>query len=265
MEGEFERATRVRSRGGGLYDADIPAGWDIAGNANGGYLIALAARAMIDATGRPPLSLTAHYLAPGRPGPCDVSVDLVRVGRRTATASARLRSHGVDSLALLGTFGEQGAPGPLFIGTEPPDLPPIDQCVRAKPPGGEAVSGFGDRVVVRIDPADAGFRLGEPSGRPEISGWFEFTDHQRTDELGLLLVADAFAPVCFNVPSVPVGWTPTLELTVHVRGVPEPGPLRCRFRSRCLQAGLFEEDGEIWDAGGALVAQSRQLALLPRG
>ena len=63
---------------------------------------------------------------------------------------------------------------------------------------------------------------------------------------------------------VPVAWAPTLELTVHVRGVPAAGPLRCRFRNRFMQNGLFEEDGEIWDSRGAIVAQSRQLALIPR-
>ncbi len=77
---ELEQATAVHPRGDGTYDATIATGWDIAGNANGGYLIALAARAMADATGRPPLSLTAHYLSPGRVGPVEVAVDVVRAG-----------------------------------------------------------------------------------------------------------------------------------------------------------------------------------------
>jgi hypothetical protein len=71
--------------------------------------------------------------------------------------------------------------------------------------------------------------------------------------------------VCFNRNEVPLAWAPTLELTVHVRGVPAPGPLRCRFRNSFMQNGLFEEDGELWDSQGTLVAQSRQLALIPRG
>jgi len=52
---------------------------------------------------------------------------------------------------------------------------------------------------------------------------------------------------------------------VHVRGVPAPGPLRCIFRSRFMQTGMFEEDGEMWDSEGRLVALSRQLALIPKG
>ena len=84
------------------------------------------------------------------------------------------------------------------------------------------------------------------------------------DAIGLLQVADAFAPVCFNRAEIPVAWAPTLELTVHIRSIPAPGPLRCRLSSRFIQYGMFEEDGEIWDSTGALVAQSRQLALIPR-
>jgi hypothetical protein len=47
--------------------------------------------------------------------------------------------------------------------------------------------------------------------------------------------------------------------------MPAPGPLRCRFFSRFLADGMFDESGEIWDSTGTLVAHSRQLALVPRG
>lgn len=56
----------------------------------------------------------------------------------------------------------------------------------------------------------------------------------------------------------------TLELTVHLRDHPAPGWLACRNATRHVIDGLYEEDVEIWDSRGALVAQSRQLAILAR-
>jgi len=244
------------------YTADIAPGWDIAGNANGGYLMAIAVRAMADAVGRPPLSVTAHYLAPGRPGPAEVLVDVHRAGRRMATVGATVRAADGELLRLLGTFAEMREEGPAVVDARPPDLPPLGECVRVTPPA--ELSGFGERVEMRVHPDDAGFRLGAPRGVAEVRGWFEFTDGQPVDTFGLLVAADAFPPVIFNRSEFPISWAPTLELTVHLRGVPTPGPLRCRFSSRFMQAGMFEEDGEVWDAHGTLVAQSRQLALIPR-
>jgi acyl-CoA thioesterase len=55
----------------------------------------------------------------------------------------------------------------------------------------------------------------------------------------------------------------TLAVTVHVRARPARGWLACRVATRQVIGGYHEEDFEIWDATGTLVAQSRQLALLP--
>ena len=91
--GSFDVATAVEAvdatDGVRRYRAEIHDGWDIGGNANGGYVLAIAGRAMADAMGRPPLSVTAHYLAPAPPGPCAVVVTTVRDGRRWPRARPR--------------------------------------------------------------------------------------------------------------------------------------------------------------------------------
>jgi hypothetical protein len=91
-----------------------------------------------------------------------------------------------------------------------------------------------------------------------MCGWIRFVDGREADCRSTAIFADSFPPTVFNVG--PAAWVPTLELTVHIRGRPAPGWLQCRFQTRYLINGYLEEDGEVWDSRGQLVAQSRQLA-----
>ena len=265
--GVFANATAVVANGGdgsGRYSAKIHSGWDIGGNANGGYLMAIAGRAMSEAVGRPPLSLTAHYLSPGPAGPCEIDVDVVRTGRRLATARATMTVEGKPILELLGTFGEQVPDdGPTFRREEPLDVMPFENCTPMRPAAASGGPALMDRLACRLCPEDGGFRRGEPTGDPTMRGWFAFVAEEPVDAIGLLLAADAFPPPIFN-SDIPMAWVPTIELTVHVRGNPAPGPLRVAFRCRFIHDGLLDEEGEIWDSAGVLVAQSRQLSLMPR-
>jgi hypothetical protein len=263
MQRSFAQATHVERLDDSTYRATIHEGWDVGGNANGGYLLAIAGRAMADATGRPPLTLTAHYLRPAPAGPCEIEVATVRSGRRLATASATLRVDGAPTLQLLGTFGDQRAGGPARSLDSPVDLPPYADSAAPPASSDGPAPAIMDRLAIRLRPGDEGFRFGSPSGRAEVAGWFALAAEEPVDAIGLLLAADAFPPAVFN-SGLPIAWVPTVELTVHVRGTPAPGPLRCVFRSRFIHDGLLDEEGEIWDRTGTLVAQSRQLALVPR-
>lgn len=279
MTAAFQAATAVRllaadEGGRWRYRGEIAEGWDIGGVANGGYVLAMTARAMATAAGRPPVSITAHYLTPGRPGAVAIEVDAVRIGGRLATLTASLRQGegGGDPeiLRVMGIFGTFPADdAPLLTTAPPPDLPPFDDPdlpLRRMVPVMEH-SGLPDRLDIRLRPGDEGFATGRPAGRPEVAGWFALADQQpgeRLDAFGVLLAADAFYPPIFNSGLTPTTWVPTLQLTVHLRAEPVPGPLAARFRTDVALGGLLGEDGDLWDSAGRLVAQSRQLALMPR-
>ena len=267
-QGNFAEATAVDRVDAGRFTGEIRDGWSIAGNANGGYLLAIAARAMRETSGRgDPISVTAHYLRPGRPGGVSIDTETVKAGKTFAVVRGTLAADGSPLLSLLGTFGDLGrsidADGlATLVDAEPPLLPPVDECVPVlatdsfPPP-------FMANVDLRLHPDDATFMDGLKSGSAQMRGWFALLDGELVDTIGLLLAVDAFPPTIFNA-DLPVAWTPTVELTAHVRARPAPGPLRCSFRTRFVTGGFLEADGEIWDATGALVAQSRQLALVPR-
>lgn len=259
---QFDSAVSVTPRGGGVYDAPIRDGWDINGNANGGYLMALVGNAMRAESGRAhPISVSMHYLAPGPAGDGTVTARVMKNGKRFTTVAATLSRDGRDLVTALGVFGDvDSSVPPHSVSLDHVDVPPFDECPSR---AGEAIPiGLMGNIDVRIHPDDTGFSRGEPSGEALCRGYFAFRDGRDIDTLALLLVADSFPPVMFNRFGMQ-GWVPTVEMTVHVRGVPAPGPITCAFRSRVIQGGMWEEDGEMWDSNGQVVALSRQLALAP--
>lgn len=259
---EFDDATAVAADG----TCAVHDGWDIGGNANGGYLLALAANGMRRLAGRPdPVTVTGHYLAPGRPGPAVVEGTVVKSGRRFATVTGSLQAGGAPVVQALATFGDLGLPASTFshLDGAPPELPPFEAC-SPRPANGPVTVPLMERLDVRLHPDHLGFAAGAPRGVAEVAGWFAFADGRPVDTLALLLACDAFPPAVFHL-DLPPGWVPTVELTVHVRAVPAPGPVRCVFRTRFVQGGFLDEEGEVWDSTDRLVAQSRQLGLMALG
>lgn len=253
-------------KGSTLFAGDVKPDWDIFGVANGGYLMSIAARAMAEAAeGRLPVSLTAHFTRPISAGPVEVSVETVKTGRTFSTMSARVTAEH-ESMTLLGSFAEPGTLGDetLYVAGEPPQMPPPEQCPQALPAVDAPLPPpLMAQFEERLHPDDAGPIAGRPSGEAVMRGWFRLHDEELLDPFTLFLVADAFPPAVFNA-ELPLAWTPTLEMTTHIRAIPAPGWLRGRFTTRFVSGGLLEEDGEVWDETGRLVALSRQLALVPR-
>ena len=247
-----------------VWSGAIAPGWDIAANANGGYLLAIAARALSAALDRPdPVTISAHYLSPGRPGRVTIRTQVIKQGRSLGSGTAVLLSDGRPVLSCIGTFGELTATAePQAMDHAPPVMPDPDDCLPVvatstfPPP-------FMGKVELRLHPEDGQFLQGDHSGQALMRGWFRLRDNEPADTIALLCAVDAFPPTAFNA-GLPMAWTPTIELTVHVRARPEPGWLRCMFATHFVTGGFLEEDGEIWDPAGRLVAQSRQLALVPR-
>lgn len=252
---------------GGSWRGEVESGWDIFGNTNGGYLMAMTARAMSGAAGgRTPVTMTAHFTRPVRPGPVVVATEVVKEGRTFTTVRAVLTTGEGTHLAALGTLAAAEARGGevTLVDSTLPDLPPPHECVRLQPaedaPLPPPMMG---KVEVWIHPEDADSLLGRGEGTPRIRGWFRPLDGETIDSFALLVAADAFPPAVFNA-HLPLAWTPTLEMTTHVRADGASGWLRCQFTTRFVTGGYLEEDGELWDEQGRLVAQSRQLALVPR-
>jgi hypothetical protein len=273
---EFDRDTAVTPRPGepGTYDLELSAGWTIIAAVNGGYLLAAVGRALRHALAHPdPVTVTAHYLTASQPGPAWIRTQTVRSGRTMTTGQASLfqtDEHGreVERVRVIAGYGDLDAlPAEVRTSAAPPAMPSYEDCVSSDdaPEGGPVTGSTAilDRLDLRLDPATAGWAVGMPSGAGDMRGWLGLADGRDHDALSLLLAVDALPPTAFDLGLK--GWTPTLELTVHVRSRPAPGPLRVSLTTRNLAGGLLEEDAQVWDSADRLVAQSRQLARAPRG
>ncbi|MFF9570793.1 thioesterase family protein [Streptomyces sp. NPDC014685] len=270
-DSEFDRDTAVTLREEGVYDAELSAGWTIIHAVNGGYLLAMLGRALGEALPHPdPFSVSAHYLTASVPGPAVIRTQTVRTGRTLSTGQASLFQYAedgseVERIRVLATYGDLDAlTDEVRTSAKPPAIPPLEHCLGASDgpapiPGSSAIT---ERIDIRLDPATVGWAVGAPSGKGEMRGWFGLADGRDADPLSLLLTVDALPPTAFELGLQ--GWTPTIELTAHVRCRPAPGPLRVSITTRNLAGGFLEEDADVWDSADRLVAQSRQLARASR-
>ncbi|WP_245927566.1 thioesterase family protein [Nocardioides silvaticus] len=263
---EFDHDIAVWADGDG-FAGEMADRWRVGGGLNGGYQLSMIGNAIRAALpDHPdPVAVSAYYISPAVAGPATVVVRPQRVGGRTATVAAELQQDSDVRLSVLATYGDLDAfPSDVRTTAEPVDLPPRDQCVpnTLAPDEIKEMAPFTQRFEMLFHPDEVGWAVGKPSGRGQISAWFRLADEREPDPLSLLMAVDALPPVTFDLGMM--GWAPTVELTAHVRAKPAPGWLRLRHRTRNIAGGFFEEDCEVWDSADRLVAQSRQLALLPR-
>jgi len=277
-EAAFDADTRVSptAAGSGVFLASVTGRWGgITGVPNGGYLLATCTRALGLTVPFPdPIVVSGFFLRPGTPGPATIRTSVVREGRRTAFGEAVLSQAGKEVIRAAAAFARLGgdgllpgsgplpgsgalpSDGPLLVEGAPPDLPPPEECVGV-PVGSFGPATIAERVEFRSRDLPGWF-LGRPTGRPSSEFWMRFADGRDADLLSLLVLVDSTAP---SVLELGVS-SATIQLTVHLRAHPAPGWLACRASTRFVSGGYHEEDFEVWDSAGTLVAQSRQLAVV---
>jgi acyl-CoA thioesterase len=258
---EFDVDTHVERQGNETYRAHLTDRWNTLGaRPNGGYVLGACIRALADAIAVPdPLAVSAFFLRPAVPGPASITTDIVRAGRRVSTGEVRLLQNDREVVRAIASFTDLApSTGRTVLLAPPPDLPPVDDAIDLL--GGRSISEITivDRYDYRVA-ALPGWVQGKPTGDARMQFWLRFRDQRPVDTLALVAMVDAAWPAVLELGE---GGSSTVELTAHVRARPRPGWLACRVTTRFVIGGYDEEDFEIWDGAGTLVAQSRQLALL---
>jgi hypothetical protein len=265
---ELAKATAVEPLGRGRYGAMLDPAWAIGTKPNGGYLLAVLARAAVAEAAHGaiadlphPAAVSAHYLAAPDSGPAEVAVEVLRQGRSATQTRATLYAGGVRCVEALVTCGKLAPAGsPYWSGVPVPDLPAEADCVPA--PVGDPrfpVPMFGE-VELRADPVTAGFIRDAPAMAGEIRGYVRVSPAP-PDPYALLVALDTLPPATFDL-GLFGSWVPTMAFSAYLRALPADGPLRVRQRARLVADGRVDEDCDAWDSTGALVGSATQLAAL---
>jgi Thioesterase-like superfamily len=257
----FSEVASITPTGEGRFEASINPEWTIGGKPNGGYLLAMMGRAAASSPHPDVVAASAYYLQAPDPGPVSIEIEPLRRGRSASHVRARMSQNGeacVESLFITSELDPLAVPY-WDRGIPDPGGADYESSPRLVPrlPGGVRVA-IMDHVEVRLDPVSSGFTRGQPGGRGELRGWLTLPGGESFDPASLLFAVDAFPPGTFDIEFS--GWVPTLELTVYVRALPAPGPLRVVQRAELIDARRVDESCHVWDRTGRLVAQGRQLA-----
>lgn len=252
----FDSDTALEPTGAGRWRASVSEHWFVESGPNGGFIAALAARAMGDLAGpdRPPRLLTLHYLAPPRAGPIVLEAGVERAGRSTTFVSLRLRQDDRTVALGLGCSAVWRDDQPAWDALERPGVPP---------PGEVAPLAHIEGTPRFL----ANYEL-RPLDAPRVGGWIRTARPRAADPILFAALTDAWVPSAFPKLEHP-SFVPTIDLTIHWRAPADAAPgehpfVLGLFSTRLGAGGVWEEDGELWSEDGRLLAQSRQLAIVRR-
>jgi acyl-CoA thioesterase len=255
----FDADTALDPAGEGRWRAHAAANWFVEKGPNGGFLAALAVRALAETTDRPPRSLTLHYLEAPVEGELEVRTEVRREGRSTTAVQVEIHQDGKPVTLALAACGDARDGQPEWDDAVRPDMPPPEECDPFDTSHPRAPAFFRNYELrwKRLDPEE----------RPAtVRGWLRPTDPRPVDAVLLAALTDALVPPAFMRMSERL-FVPTIDLTIHFRDRPPEGAhpwVLGVFSTRVGGGGVCEEDGELWSEDGRLLAQSRQLAIVRR-
>ncbi|MHC3004192.1 thioesterase family protein [Gordonia sp. GN26] len=220
--------------------------------------LADAAAAMI------PVAVASDYLTAPDAADVDLAISVRKRGRTVTVLQVDAVQQGrtVVSSSVTMARPDSGTPhhsGPNVLDGTPAEPPSTGISLDGSPIA--EINHLGAAVDLVLDAETFPMVRGE-TGEPLVRGWIR-PKGLDPDEYFAVLVCDISPPVVFNLAMF--GWAPTVQLTTYVRRHPAPGWLRFAATSTEVGPGMFEEDHLVVDSTGTVVAQSRQLALIPAG
>ncbi|MEV4128291.1 thioesterase family protein [Nocardia sp. NPDC049707] len=258
----------------GRYLGIIDKIWTIGPKVHGGTMVAASAAAATRwlrasdpaLVAMAPIAASSDFLGAPEPGEVEYEVHIRKVGRQICLVDVNLIQSGRTLARTAFTFGHLDDADPIYA-PQHGDMavePPADAVGYRDSPMGKVVH-VAQGAELFIDRDWARF-LDGAKGEPRLRLWMRpFEGDQRDPDVAMyfaIMSADMSPPVPVNLGHF--GWAPTVQMTTYLRRRPAPGWLRIIATSHEVGERMFDEDQLVLDSTGAVVAQSRQLALVPQ-
>ena len=234
---------------------------------HGGYLLALMNKAMTEVLPHPSaINSNIYYLDRTEPEPAELHIEILRTSRGSSMGQVKLiQNNKITCLysSLCSDFqymkGHSGleTPMPEIINSVQQDDFKVMNYENFKL---GSTPSFIQQLNMSVHPDHAWWdrEISTDAAEARCSAYLELQGGV-ADTFVLSYLADILPPVVQNKYG-PLGWVPTLTLTCNIRQLPKTNLLFIDGIAKDISNGYFEQDCNIWDMSGNLVATSRQLA-----
>jgi Thioesterase-like superfamily len=247
-----------RSESGGTTTLTIPADWNSWQGRHGGLVAGLAAEvAAATWPGAAVKAVTAHFGRQSDEGAFSFAAVTRRAGRVVQIVDVTAAQAGTEVMTATVTLAAESPEdaGQWFAVPAPASLP-ADRC-----PNFEFDRRFlpvGAHLDIR--PCGGSFPLTAAS-HPWMLAWVGVVPEVAISPGAAVLMCD-LAPGVYPLLTAPVA-APTVEMTVHLcaelGSAPGTGPGLASQRNSATSRNWSVDDTSLWDAGGRLIAQARQV------
>ena len=264
----FQEAMKLENVEDNKFIADPDTNYFVGSTPHGGYLMAIMHKALTTILPHSTaISSSVQYLDRIDARPFELEVELFKASRGSSSGIVKLRQDNKICTTFTGIcsdfefmkgYDDLQKPLPsIFTDKDKNDYLKMnyDKISKGFTPS------FIQQLECLIHPDHAWWNRDKDNdgkdNEARCSAFLEMEGGQ-PDQFCLSFYSDILPPVVCNKYG-PLGWIPTITLTTHIRQLPTTSQLYADFIATDINKGYFEQDCNIWDLNGNLVASSRQL------
>jgi acyl-CoA thioesterase len=211
-----------------------------------------------------PVSLTVNFTAAVKPGPYEISVRPVRIGRTLQHWAAEMSQGETIAAAALATFGQRASAW-VHAPLAPPEAPSPEEVALTDSAGSPGWSGHYDFRF--MEGSLAGLRGAPPLSEPGSARsllWLRHAVPRPLDFPGLACASDAFFVRLIQVRNTfPAMGTVSITTQFHadeaMLAAQGDAAMLCRVDSRIFRGNFHDQTAELWSRDGRLLATSHQM------